>query len=122
VTFVTVVCLLIFCVAFCPHFLSFITSFGRVRVDLIVGVLCGVCQQLFLCWFSMWRLSTVVCLLVFCVTFVHSCLSVGFLCGVCPELFVCWFLVWRLSTVVCWFSVFTVVCLLSSLSVGFVSA
>jgi hypothetical protein len=31
-------------------------------------------------------------------------------------------LVWRLSTVVCWFSVFTVVCLLSSLSVGFVSA
>ena len=89
--------------------LSFIPSFSGVRVDLIVGFLCGVCPQLFLCWFSVWRLSTVVCLLVFSVTFVHSCLSVGFRCGV-------------LSTVVCWFSVSTVVCLLSSLSVGFVSA
>jgi hypothetical protein len=39
-------------------------------------------------WFSVWRFSTVVSLLVFCVAFVHSCLSVGFLCGV-------------LSTVVC---------------------
>jgi hypothetical protein len=41
------------------------------------------------------------CLLVYCMTFVHSCLSIGFLCGVCPRLFVCWFSVWRLSTVVC---------------------
>jgi hypothetical protein len=67
-------------------------------------------------------LSKVVCLLVFCVMFVHSCLSVSFLYGVFPQMFVCWFSVWRLSTVVCWFSVSTVVCLLSSLSVGFVSA
>jgi hypothetical protein len=43
---------------------------------------------LFVCWFSVWRLSTVVCLLVCCVAFVHSCLSVGFRCGVCPQLFV----------------------------------
>jgi hypothetical protein len=55
---------------------------------------CGVCPQLFVCWFSVWRLSTVVCLLV-SVTFVHSCLSVGFLCDFCPQLFVCWFSVWR---------------------------
>jgi hypothetical protein len=36
-------------------------------------------------------LSSVVCLLVFCVAFVHSCLSVDFLCGVCPQVFVSWF-------------------------------
>jgi undecaprenyl pyrophosphate phosphatase UppP len=59
------------------------------------------CPQLFVSWFTVWPLSTVVCLLVFCVTFVHSCLSVDFLCGVCPQLFLCWFSVWRLSTVVC---------------------
>jgi hypothetical protein len=42
---------------------------------------CDVCPQLFVCWFSVWRLSTVVCLLV-SMTFVHSCLSVDFLCDV----------------------------------------
>jgi hypothetical protein len=36
---------------------------------------CGVCPQLFVCWFSVWRLSIVVCLLIYCMTFVHSCLS-----------------------------------------------
>jgi hypothetical protein len=54
---------------------------------------------LFVSWF-LWRLSTIVCLLIFCVAFFHSCLSVGF-CDVCPQLFVCWFFVSRLSTVVC---------------------
>jgi Flp pilus assembly protein TadB len=42
-------------------------------------------------WFSVWRFSTVVCLLVFCVAFFHSCLSVGFLCDVFTQLFLCWF-------------------------------
>jgi hypothetical protein len=65
---------------------------------LFVGFLCGVCPQLFFSWF-LWCLFTVVCLLIFCVTFVHSCLSVGF-CDVCPQLFVCWYSVRRLSTVV----------------------
>ena len=102
-------CLLVFCVHRC---LSFILSFSGVRVGLMFSFLCGVCPQLFVCWFSVWLcpqlfvswftvwpLSTVVCLLVFCVAFVHSCLSVGFLCAVCPQLFVYWFSVWRLSTV-----------------------
>ena len=118
----TVVCLLVFGVAFvhscllvfCVHScLSFILSFSGVRVGLMFSFLCGVFPQLFVCWFAVWRLSTVVCLLVFGVAFVHSCLLVfcvhsclsfilsfsgvrvglmfSFLCGVCPQFFVCWF-------------------------------
>jgi hypothetical protein len=73
---------------------------------------------LFVCWFSVWRISTVVCLLIFCMTFVHSCLSIGFLCDVCPQLFVSWFSVWPFSTVVC-LLVFCVAFVHSCLSLGF---
>jgi hypothetical protein len=37
---------------------------------------------------QVWRLSTVVCLLVFGVAFVHSCLSLDLLYDLCPQLFV----------------------------------
>jgi hypothetical protein len=80
--------------------------------------LCGVCPQLFVCWFSVWRISTVVCLLIYCMTFVHSCLSIGFLCDVCPQLFVSWFTVWPFSTVVC-LMVFCVTFVHRCVSVGF---
>jgi hypothetical protein len=63
------------------------------------------------------QLLFVCCLLVFCVTFVHSCFSVGFLCDVFTQLFVYWFSVWRLSTVVC--LLVSVAFVHSCLSVGF---
>jgi hypothetical protein len=124
----TVVSLLVFCVAFVHSCFS-------------VGFLCGVCPQLFLCWFSVWRLSTVVCLLENQQTnncgqtphrkptdkqlwtnatqkTNHSCLSIGFLCDVCPQLFFYWFSVWRFSTVVSLLG-FCVTFVHSGLSVGF---
>jgi hypothetical protein len=94
--------------------LSFFPSFSGVRVDLIVGFLHRQPtdkqlwtnatpktnrqttvdkrhtenQQTNNCGQTVWCLSTVVCLLVVGVAFVHSCLSLDLLYDLCPQLFV----------------------------------